>query len=269
MTFFGSTRAAAFLLASLLVIAVPAAPHAGDVEQAAAPVSQAAPAANLPSARSIVDKYIEATGGKDLQLKQQSRRAVGKITMPAQGLEGDVVILAARPNLTKMTMTLPGIGEIQQGYDGKVAWSVNPLTGPMLLQGKALQQTMADAEFDSSFHTDQSYRSLETVEKTEFAGRSAYKVKATRTTGDDDLEFYDVETGLLLGAILTRESPMGPVTATHIASDYRAFGGTKIATKITQKVMGTEQVITITSVDFDPIDKAQFTPPAAIQALIK
>lgn len=266
MTFFARTRTAAFVPVSLLVLAFAAAPRA---QQTAATAPPAPPAAPLPAARAIIDKYIDATGGKDVQLKQQWRRVVGKISMPAQGLEGDIVILAARPDLTRMTMTLPGIGEIQQGYDGKVAWSVNPLTGPMLLQGKALQQTIADAEFDSSLHTDKSYRSLETVETTQFEGRPAYKVKATRTNGDEDLEFYDVDTGLLVGAILTRESPMGPVTATHVTSDYKTFGGMKVATKITQKVMGTEQVITISAVDFDPIDKAQFTPPASIQALIK
>jgi outer membrane lipoprotein-sorting protein len=201
--------------------------------------------------------------------KHESRRAVGRISMPAQGVEGDVEIFAARPALMRLRMTIPGVGEIQSGYDGKVAWSVNPLTGPMLMQGKALEQTKADADFDSSLHPETLYKSLETVEKTTFEGRPAYKVRAVRTNGDEDFEYYDAENGLLLGAEVTRESPMGPVKATHVTSDYKDFGGVKIASRVAQRLMGTEQVITISHVEFDKVDKSVFDLPPAIQALVK
>lgn len=189
--------------------------------------------------------------------------------MPSQGVEGDVEMLQARPNLMRLRMTIPGVGEIQSGYDGEVAWSLNPLTGPMLLQGKALEQTRADADFDAVLHDEQQFSSIETVERTTFEGRSAYKVRAVRRNGDEDFELYDTETGLQLGAIVTRESPMGPVKTTVVMSDYKAFDGAKIATRIVQRMMGTEQVITVSSMQFDSIGKAAFVPPPQIQALVK
>jgi hypothetical protein len=88
-------------------------------------------------------------------------------------------------------------------------------------------------------------------------------------TGDEDLEYYDAENFLMLGAEVTRESPMGPVKATHVESDYKDFGGVKIATRITQRLMGTEQVITIANVEFDKVEKSAFDLPPAIQALVK
>lgn len=223
----------------------------------------------LPAAREIIDRYIEASGGREAMARHESRRAVGRISMPAQGVEGDVEIFAARPALMRLRMTIPGVGEIQSGYDGKVAWSLNPLTGPMLMQGKALEQTKADADFDSSLHPDTLYKLLETVEKTTFEGRPAYKVRAVRTNGDEDFEYYDAENGLLLGAEVTRESPMGPVKATHVTSDYKDFGGVKIASRVAQRLMGTEQVITISQIEFDKVDKSVFDLPPAIQALVK
>jgi outer membrane lipoprotein-sorting protein len=223
----------------------------------------------LPAARAIVDRFIAETGGKDAMAKHLSRRAVGRITMPAQGVEGEVEIISARPDLMRLRMTIAGIGEIQSGYDGKIAWSVNPLTGPMLMQGKSLEQTRADADFDAALHPDAQFKTLETVEKTTFEGRPAYKVRAVRTTGDEDFEFFDAENGLMLGAIVTRESPMGPVKATHVTSDYKDFGGVKIASKVIQRVMGTEQVITISEVEYDKVEKTAFAPPPAIQALAK
>jgi hypothetical protein len=223
----------------------------------------------LPPARTIIDRYVEATGGRETFAKHTSRRAVGKVSMPAQGVEGDVEILAARPDLLRLRMTLPGVGEIQSGYDGRVGWSVNPLTGPMLLQGKSLEQTKADADFDSSLHSEVRFKSLETIERTTFEGRPAYKIRAVRQTGDEDFEFFDVETGLMLGAMVTRETPMGPVKATHVSSDCKDFGGLKVATKITQRLMGTEQIITITGVEFNIVDQTAFVPPPQIQALVK
>lgn len=223
----------------------------------------------LPAAREIIDRYVQASGGREAMSRHSSRRAVGKINMPAQGVEGDVEILAARPDLMRLRMTIAGVGEIQSGYNGKVAWSLNPLTGPMLMQGKSHEQAKADADFDSLLHLDTQYKTLETLEKTTFEGRPAYKVRAVRATGDEDLEYYDVENGLMLGAEVTRESPMGSVKATHIETDYKDFDGLKIATRIVQRLMGTEQVITISNVEFDKVDKSAFELPAAIQALVK
>jgi hypothetical protein len=241
------------LLASVLSVSSP-------VQPAEAP---------LPPARSILDRYVEAVGGADAFAKHTSRHAKGRISMPAQGVGGQMELLAARPDLMRVRMSIDGVGEIQSGYDGKVGWSVNPLTGPMLLEGTALQQTRADADFDAVLHSDKQFTSLETVERTTFEGRPAYKVRAVRTTGDEDFEFFDAETGLMLGAIVTRESPMGPVKATHVTADYKPFGPIKIATRIVQRMMGTEQVITIESVEFDTLEPAAFVPPPQIQALIK
>jgi outer membrane lipoprotein-sorting protein len=225
--------------------------------------------AGLPPARSVIERYVKEVGGAEVFAKHASRRAKGRISMPAQGVEGEMELLAARPDLMRVRMTIEGVGEIQSGYDGKVGWSVNPLTGPMLLEGKALQQTKADADFDAVLHSERVFTSLETVERTTFEGRPAYKLRAVRTTGDEDFEFFDTETGLMLGAIVTRESPMGAVKATHITADYKAFGALKIATRIVQRLMGTEQVITIDTVEFDTVDPAAFVPPPQIQALIK
>jgi hypothetical protein len=223
----------------------------------------------LPPAREIISRFVQAAGGREAMARHQSRRAVGRISMPAQGVEGDVEILAARPALMRLRMTIPGVGEIQSGYDGTVGWSMNPLTGPMLMQGKSLEQTKADADFDSALHPDTQFKALETVEKTTFEGRPAYKVRAVRTTGDEDFEYFDAENGLMLGAEVTRESPMGPVKATHVTSEYKDFGGVKIAARIVQRLMGTEQIITISEVEYDKVDKSAFALPPAIQALVR
>jgi hypothetical protein len=52
-------------------------------------------------------------------------------------------------------------------------------------------------------------------------------------------------------------------------SEYRAFSGLQLPTRQVQRVLGTEQVVTITTVEFGGVDPSTFAPPAAILALVK
>ncbi|MGH9314903.1 MAG: hypothetical protein ACRD09_13300 [Vicinamibacterales bacterium] len=232
-----------------------------------APAPLRAPA--LPAASEVIARYVRAIGGRDAVLRHASLRAVGSFSMPAQGITGTVERVAARPDRFLEKVSMPGVGEMQLGYDGSVGWMVTAVTGPMVLTGKQLEQLRQDAEFDASLHDPAGYRTLETVDRVEFEGRPAYKLRALRTNGDEDFEFYDVDTGLLIGSIVTRESPLGTMKATNVMGDYRAFGGLQIPTRQIQRVMGMEQVVTITSVEFGGVDPSTFAPPASIRALVK
>jgi hypothetical protein len=110
---------------------------------------------------------------------------------------------------------------------------------------------------------------MTTVEKTTFEGRPCYKVSLVRKVGGEDFEFYDAETGLKAGATGTRETPMGPMTVTQVQSDYKKFGGLLVPTTLKQTAMGADQVMKITSIEFDNVAPSIFEPPAQIKALIK
>lgn len=233
------------------------------------PFRAAAQTAPLPPATDVIARYVEAIGGRASVLKHASRRAVGTFAMPAQGITGRVELVAARPDRFLLKVSLTGLGELQTGYDGSIGWMLNPITGPMLLEGKQLDQLRFESEFDAALHEPAGYQTLETIERVEFEGRPAYKIRALRKSGDEDFEFYDVETGFLVGSIVIRESPLGSVKATNVMSEYRAFDGLKIPTRQVQRAMGAEQVLTIDSVEFGGVEPSSFAPPAAIRALVK
>ena len=110
---------------------------------------------------------------------------------------------------------------------------------------------------------------MTTVEKTTFEGRPAYKVRLVKKSGAEDFQFYDVETGLKAGTLTTRTTPMGTISGTTVETDYKKFGNMLVPTTIRQTVMGVQQVITVSSVTYDKVPAEAFTPPAAIQALLK
>ena len=225
-------------------------------------------AAELPDARTIVDRHIKAIGGRDAILAHKSIHATGTLTMPTNGISGPVDIYGAAPDHVLVRTTVAGIGEIVDAYDGKVGWSINPMTGPSLKTGKELEQTKLDADFYSELRDPRKY-TMKTIEKTPFDGRDCYKVSVKRPDGTEDFDFYDVATGLRAGSINTRETQMGVMTISNVESGYKKFGPLTQATVLTQKVMGVEQKITIETVEYDKVEPAVFEPPASIKALIK
>jgi len=235
---------------------------------AQAPGARPPAAAELPDARTIVDRHVKAIGGRDAILAHKSMHATGTLSVPASGISGPVEIFGAAPDRALLKSTVPGIGEIVDAYDGVHGWSISPLTGPTLKSGKELEQTRIDADFYGELRDPKKY-TLKTLEKTTYDGRDCYKVSVKRPDGSEDFDFYDVATGLRAGSINTRETQMGTMTVSTVESGYKKFGALTQATVTTQKVMGVEQRITIDTVEYDKVDPSVFDPPAPIKALIK
>ena len=229
-----------------------------------------AAAVELPDGRQIVDRHLKEIGGRSAVLSHKSMQVKGTMSVPASGISGPVEIsAAANPDRLIVKASVQGIGEILEGFDGSHGWMMSPMTGPMLKVEKELQQAKLDADFYNDLRDPKKYPTIKTVEKTTFDGRPCYKVSLTRIDGTEDFDFYDVATGLRAGSINTRESPMGTMTITTVSGGYKKFANLLVPTTQSQKVMGVEQTITITSVEFDKVDPAVFTPPDAVKALIK
>jgi hypothetical protein len=242
----------------------PAAP-----KQAPAANAKTAEQADLPSAQSIIDRHIKAIGGRGAILTHKSTHAVGTISMPATGITGPMDVYGAAPNKSFVKISLGGVGDIVEGFDGTYGWTLQPMLGPMLKQGKELAEKKFDSEYYSDLYQAERYASMKTIEKADFDGRPCYKVSLARKDGGEDIEYYDANTGLRAGTIQTRESPMGSFTATQVITEYKNFSGLLIPTTVKLTTMNVEQVIKITSVEFDNVPPSTFDLPAQIKALIK
>ena len=192
------------------------------------------------------------------------------MTVAGSGITGALEIYSAKPDKSLVRINLGGIGEVVEGFDGVHAWSISPVTGPALTRGKELEEKKFDANFYSDLHEGR-YASMKTLEKTTFDGRPCYKVSLVMKNGSEDIDFYDVQTGLKAGAIVTREAQMGmgPMAVTQVVLDYKKFGGLLVPTTLKQTAMGVEQELKLTAVEFDNVPASTFEPPAQIKALLK
>jgi hypothetical protein len=243
----------------------PPKPAAAEPRPDAAPI----PPAKLPSGRSILDKHVAAIGGRDAVLAHKSTHVLGTLAMPSTGLTGALEIYGAHPNKTLLKISLGGVGEVLEGFDGTHGWSLSPMTGPMLLEGKQLDEKRFDSEFYGELRSAARYSSVTTLEQLDFEGRPCYKVRLVRKSGGEDIEFYDVATGLKAGSITTRETQMGTVKGTTIESEYRKFGNLLQPTKVVSHIGGLDQVITISSIEYDRVPPSMFDLPQGIKALLK
>ena len=239
-------------------------------QTATAPQAAAKPAADLPSAESIVERHIEASGGKKALEGVNSIHMKGTMTVPANGMSGSIHLYAARPNKMLVKTTIAGIGDSVEGFDGKTAWTNSPMTGPMLITGDQLKQRMNDADFNTMLNPSSRYTAMKTIEKTTFDGKEVYKLSMTRKEGgENDIDFYDVATGLKAGTTGTRKTQMGPITSTQTVKEYKKFGDLLQPTVIAQSAMGVELTITFKTYEYDTVQPSVFEPPAPIKALLE
>jgi hypothetical protein len=223
--------------------------------------------AGLPEAGTLIQRYVDAIGGRDAVLRPRMSRTTGTFEMPGAGLRGDMEMLMAPPNRMMSTVTIPGMGTMRSGYDGDVAWAVDPMMGARLMSGGELESTREQANTLASIRDAGLFTTRETVERTEIGGQPCYKVRLVWKSGRESFDCYSTETGLLIASIGKQESPMGSIEVTTRYADYREFGGVRMPTRMTMEMMGQQQIMTISNVEYDTVDAAAFELPAEIRAL--
>lgn len=224
---------------------------------------------DTPSARSIVDRFVTAIGGRDAYKKISSVRSAGTFELPAQGIKGNFEMLQARPAKSRIKVEIPGLGLIDVGYDGKHGWQVDPMAGPSLLAGRKLSELANDSWFDGPLYEPDFVKTMTVVERTTFDGKQAYKLQMVFNSGTEEFQFFDTETGLRLGTEAKRETALGIVPSTSMWREYKPFGPIRQATVIVQRPLGIEQVVRLTTIEYDVVPAEAFDMPAQIKALIK
>jgi hypothetical protein len=233
----------------------------------ATPVARQADQSPLPSGQELVARHVQAIGGRAEYKAIRSMRGVGRMEIVGAGIGGDLEVLTARPNRSLMRITVPGIGRIEAGFDGKVGWSIDPLAGPEVLTGRRLDELREDGWFDSTLYESDFVKSVRPVEHTTFGGRAAVKAQIVLVSGRELTHFFAVDTGLHIGVESERAVAQGVVPMTGIFDDYRQFGSLRLPTALVQRALGVDQRVTFATYEFNSVPDSAFALPASIAAL--
>jgi hypothetical protein len=202
-----------------------------------------------PSAREIIERYIEVTGGRAAYEKITNRQQTGAMEVPSQGVKGTTTMLQAAPNKMMMTIDLGGFGSQRMGTDGEVAWSVDTIQGARVLEGQEKVSTIRQATFNSELNWESLFKDVKAESEEMIDGKPAYAVTMVSEDGQKLTNFYDKESGLLVRSATIAKNQMGDMPVQSAFTDYRDVDGVKIAHKtIIDGAMGIQIVMTLDSV---------------------
>ena len=233
-------------------------------QQAIAPEASAAKAtAAEPTVDQILDKYVQAIGGRQAVEKITSRVVKGTFEVSAMGLKGEIEVYAKAPNKTLRIQNISGVGEVREGYDGKIGWSQNPMMGLREKSGAELAATARSSDIHATIKTRQLYSKLEFKGKEKVGNRETYAILATPAEGAPVKMYFDAQTGLVARIDRDVETPEGRFHVETTADDYREVDGVMIAFTMREESSVSSAVIKLTEVKHNvAIDDAKFNKPS-------
>jgi outer membrane lipoprotein-sorting protein len=218
---------------------------------------------------SILDKYIEVTGGRAAYEKVHTEIATGTMEISGMGLKGKLTSYRAEPNKSYTLIELEGVGKIEEGSDGQVVWAINPMEGARIKLGDERATALRNAAIQVELKWQDFYKKVDLAGTEDINGKPCYKLSLTPNEGAVETRYYDKASNLLVKVIVPVTTPNGPVTAEMGMSDYKEEDGILAPHTITQDAAGAQFVIKIDNVKRNPeMPAGRFDPPAEIKALL-
>ena len=224
------------------------------------------------TADEIVDKTVNALGGRDALGKLTSRSSTGTMTIATPGgeISGTVEVLTARPNksrtLINLDLTAVGAGSmvLDQRFDGTSGYALDSMRGNREITGGQLELMKENVFPTPLLGYKERGSKVELAGKEKVDDRDAYVLNVTPASGPASRTFIDAQSYLPIKSIVKVNLPeVGDVEQTIEVSDYRDVDGVKVPFK----VKGSSAVQTFTIVISDvkhnvKIDEALFAKPA-------
>lgn len=246
-----------------MAVAVVALAQQKPADQAAKPPA-AMPAQAMPTVDQILDKYVQALGGKAAMEKITSTASKGTFEIAAFGASGSAEIWTKAPNKTAIRLDIPGFGIVQEGFNGTVAWAQEPQSGLREKTGSELASTKLDADFYKPLRLKQLYPKITVKGKEKLGDKDAYVLEATPAEGSAETWYFDATSGLLARIDAERESPQGKAAVQNYLEDYRDVDGVK--EPFTNRIVSPAFTIIIKLDEVKhnvPVDDTKFNKPAA------
>jgi len=243
------------LAAPLLIVERLPAREMGAAEAATAiEVAAADPAPNdLPSLDSVLDRYVEAVGGRDalgaLDTRVIHARMVTDLpTREPPVYEVDTLVICSEATGEYFIEQRTPRGVRLEGFDGEHAW-LQDADGISVVDWRADRRAVWLRDPQNALHFRRHFEKLEFVGRETREWRPVYVVRIDDQPSHDLT--FDVETGLLNG--------MG---YHHLIEDYREVDGVLIPFRIVYGRKGGSSTLYVDCLEHNvPIDGSLFTLP--------
>ena len=224
----------------------------------------------LPTPEKVIEKMIEAAGGKDAMAKVISRYAKGELEFMGQGMTASFERWNGGKNQLREVIEMDALGKMQQGVLGEYAWATNPFQGATLQDGAEKELSIRGSRLHPLLHVKHDYSEMKTVGKETVSGKECLVMEMTTPEKQVEKWFVDMESWHRIRTTMTIESPMtGKIKVTTTESDFKEIDGLMIAHNILMDQGIQKIVVRMSEVKQNLMIPAEkFQLPADVQRLV-
>lgn len=186
----------------------------------------AQPGASATSVDGILDRFVQALGGRAALEKITTMAFTGVLDVRGAKGPGKTAEYFEYPDRFAAIVEIPGYGTVRTVCDGKSAWNVDPRKGVTEFSGAQLADMRHRADIHWNLKLREFYPDLKLIGRESVGGRDAWVLEST-VAGWTYRLFFDTGTGLLIRFDTDTHGPAG--NSTVLVGDYRQVGPIKFS----------------------------------------
>lgn len=223
----------------------------------------AAQGAPSPSVDQILDRYVQAVGGKDAIAKVTSRAMKGTLENSDDGTTSPAEVVAKAPDKYLSVVNLGESGQALEGWNGEAGWGKDPDSGLHDMNKSDQVAAKRDYDFYREIRLKDLYPKLSLSGKMKVDDRDAYIVEAAAADGAVEKLYFDAESGLLVRRDFERINIDDGIILYEVDyEDYKEVDGVKVPSTVRRKTPDYALTYRFTEIKQNvPVDDARFNKP--------
>jgi hypothetical protein len=184
-----------------------------------------------PTVEQLIERFIQAIGGRSNWLQIKSQYSSGKIEIPELNDSGSFEVYSKAPNRTLVILRLARLGNITVAFDGQRGWSQTQHNEVKFASADEQDARKRDADSYKYLHFKEHFVASSLVSTEKVEGMNTYVIEVTAIPDKvQERLYFDVATGLLvrrdiIGKAIQNKNPSDVM----YYGDYREVGGVKVA----------------------------------------
>ncbi len=192
----------------------------------------------------VLEKYLDAIGGRDALAKVEDRTTIMRGTAMGQALT--IIVKQKAPNKMRQEVKAGGMDQTII-FDGEKG-VMKAATKNVDVTGKELEQLKIEATMELLLDIEGNGVKLDFEGTEKINGKDAHKIKMTLPSGIRWFNYFDAESGLKIKEQKEMQTQMGLIEQVVTYDNYTEVEGIKYPFKITQSFGPQSVEMTVSSV---------------------
>jgi hypothetical protein len=182
------------------------------------------------SVKAILDDYAQAIGGAQALGRHKNLYVKREIKVKGMGVGGTEERWSTAAGQMLSVTTLPGIGVVKQGADGRQRWSQDPINGLRILKGAEDEQARIEGTWNADVKLLKLYKNVRVVPRPDGAPKDDpfECLELQPALGKPAIACFDARSHLRAFQQGKQATPQGEVPYSARLSDWREVEGVKL-----------------------------------------